>query len=365
MNRTALILFSVLVLACGGEDAAGGPQGAARPAIPVEAALAFTDTVVDVLTANGSVQPLQQIQLSPDIAGRVTGILFREGSSVVKGAPLVKIDDAELKAQVARAEADRDLARQSLERTRDLLAKKAAAPADFERAEAAARSAEASLDLLEVRLERTTVRAPFGGVVGERLVSLGDYVTTQTPLLTLQTVSPQRITFQVPERYAEVVKKGQEVTFQVAAIPGKTFTAKVDFVDPVVTLPGRTIQVKALAPNRDGELQAGMFVEARLATATRDNATVVPEDAIAPAAGSSHVWVVQDGKATRREVTLGVRTPGFVEIRSGVEPGEEVVVGGTDKMYEGAQVKTTVIERRPRGARETPPAAAPLGATGG
>ena len=228
--------------------------------MPVEAAVARTDTVVDAILATGQIEALQSIELRPDIEGRIAEILIREGSPVQKGAALFKVDDAELTAQVARAEADRDLARQSLARTRDLLGQKASSQAELERAEATARSNDAQLALLKVRLDRTTVRAPFAGVAGQRFVSLGDYVTTDTRLLALQTVSPQRASFQVPERYADQLKPGQVVTFRVAALPGKEFTGRVDFVDPVVQLPGRTILVKAVVPNPRRELQAGMFV---------------------------------------------------------------------------------------------------------
>ncbi|MEO5826152.1 MAG: efflux RND transporter periplasmic adaptor subunit [Gemmatimonadales bacterium] len=183
-------------------------------------------------------------------------------------------------------------------------------------------------------------------------MSIGDYVTPASELLTLQTVSPQRATFTVPERYASVLKRGQRVTFQVAALPGRTFAATVDFVDPVVSLPGRTITVKAVAPNPGGMLQAGMFIEARLATATRTAATVIPEEAVSPTAAAAVVWVVQDGKAIRRTVELGVRTPGFVEVTRGIDAGDQVIVGGLDRLSEGAAVRATVVERRPQRARE-------------
>lgn len=322
------------------------------PPTAVEVAAAIQDTVVDAIVATGGIEALQQIALRPEVDGRVTALQFREGQRVDSGTPLLKIDDAELRAEVERARADRDLARQALERTRQLLAERAAAPADLERAEAQARIAQATLELLELRLDRTTVRAPFAGVVGQRRVSIGDYVTPQRELLMLQTVSPVRAVFTVPERYAADLRVGQQVTFRVAAIPGRDFTAQVDFVDPVVTLPGRTITVKALAPNRDGALQPGMFIEVRLATAVRGDATVIPEEAIAPAAAGSFVWSVVDGKATRREVELGVRVPGFVEVRRGLEVGELVIIGGIDKVFEGAPVAPTVVERVPRGVRE-------------
>ncbi len=186
-----------------GEGGAGGPGGGGPPAMPVEAAAARADTVVDAILATGQIEAMQSIELSPDVEGRVVRILVREGSPVAAGTPLFKIDDAELRAQVAQLEADRDLARQSLARTRDLLSQKASSQSELERADATMRSTEAQLDRLKVRLARTLVRAPFAGVVGQRFVSLGDYVTSDTRLAALQTVSPQRAAFQVPERYAE------------------------------------------------------------------------------------------------------------------------------------------------------------------
>ena len=347
------LLLGAAAVACNGAEgkskgaAAGAGGGGGMPPMPVEVVAARSDTVVDAILATGQIEAMQSVELRPDIEGRIAEILVREGAAVARGAPLFKVDDAELRAEVARAEADRDLARQSLARTRELLDQKASSQSELEHAEATSRSTEAQLALLKVRLDRTVVRAPFGGVAGERHVSVGDYVTTSTPLVMVQTVSPQRASFQVPERYADQLKVGQQVTFRVAALVGREFTGRVDFVDPLVQLPGRTITVKALVPNPRRELQAGMFIEVRLATAVRPQAVIIAEDAVLPIQGSSFVWVVQNGKATRRQVELGVRTPGLVEVRSGVEAGEEVVVGGQERLAEGAPVQPKVIDRTP------------------
>ena len=365
----SLLLSSLVVGLAGCDKADGQPKGeggaaqggGAAPPMPVEVVVARADTVVDAIIATGQIEAVQSVELRPDIEGRVAQILVREGREVSRGTPLFKVDDAELRAEVDRAEAERDLARQSLARTRDLLGQKASSQSELERAEATARSTEAQLELLKVRLERTTVRAPFAGVVGQRFVSLGDYVTTSTRLAAIQTVTPQRATFQVPERYADRLKVGQRVTFRVAALPGKEFVGRVDFVDPIVQLPGRTILVKAEVPNPRRELQSGMFIEVRLATAVRPNAVIIAEDAILPLQGASFVWVAANGKAVRRQVELGVRTPGFVEARSGVEAGEQVVVGGQERLSDGAPVAPKVMDRTPR--RGTEDTAAPGGAT--
>ena len=336
--------------------ATGGPP--AMPPMPVDVDTARRQSVVDAVRATGRIEAVNAIELRPDEQGRITQLLFREGQSVAAGTPLVKIDDAMLKAQAERAKADRDLATQQLERVRRLRAQNAASPADLERVEAAARSADASLALLELQIERSTVRAPFAGAIGQRFVSVGDYVTPATRLLTLQTVNPQRAVIEVPERYAVLLRPGQIVEFTVAAQEGRTHRARVDFIDPVVQTEGRTILVKASAPNPGGQLKPGMFIEARLATATRANAIVVPEDAVQPMRSANVIWAVVDGKASRRVVTLGVRSAGVVEVVSGVQAGEIVVVGGLERMGEGAPVAP-----RPRG--QAGPSATPDSAAKG
>ena len=346
----AVLLLLAAPAACKkANSAAGGGPGGGGFAMPVEVAAAIRDTVVDAIAATGQIEAVQSVELRPEVDGRIVEILVREGQQVDAGTGLFKVDDAELKAQVARAEADRDVAQRNLERTKQLIVQNASSQADLERADAGYRSAQASYDLLKTRLDRTIVRAPFGGVVGRRLVSIGTYVNPQTPLITLQSVNPQHAAFNVPERYADRLRRGQLVSFHVAAIPGKNFSGEVVFVDPVVELPGRTILIKARVPNSEHELQAGMFIEARLATNIRPNAVVVPEDALLPMQGATFVWVVKDGKATQRQVTVGVRTAGWAEVQSGVEAGDQVVVGGLERLFPNAPVMARVVERH-RGA---------------
>ncbi len=351
-------ILALLLLAACKAKAAGPGAGGGMPPMPVEVAVAQRDTVVDAIGATGQIESIQAIDLRPEVEGRIVDILVREGQEVDQGTPLFKVDDAELKAQVARAAADRDLARQALERTKQLREQNATSAADLERAEATARGADASLDLLQVRLDRSVVRAPFGGVVGRRYVSQGDYVNSASKLTALHSVNPQYAVLDVPERYADQLKRGQLVSFQVAALPGRNFSGEVVFVDPTVELPARTILIKARVPNPRRELASGMFIEARLATSIRPNAIVVPEDALLPMQGATYVWVIKDGKADRRQVTLGVRTAGWAEIvGGGIEVGDQVVVGGLERLFPGAAVMPQVVERH-RGAptAETPPA---------
>lgn len=332
--------FALAVAAACGGDGGASEGGGEAPATPVRAALVTTDTVVDEIRATGEIEAIQSIELQPEVSGRLVEILVREGTEVRRGTGLFRVDDAELRAEVDRLEAEMELAEQALARTRELLERDASSAADLESAEATARSTRAQLELQRTRLSRTVVRAPFGGIVGERFVSLGDYVTPPTPLTTLQTVDPQRASFQVPERYAQDLAEGQTVEFSVAALPDRQFTGTVDFVDPRVRLPGRTITVKAVAQNPERILKPGMFVEARLATQVRPNALVVPEEAILPLAGTNFVWAITDeGTADRIEVELGVRVPGSVEVRGGLSPGQRVVTRGHAMLFPGSRVQ--------------------------
>ncbi len=361
----AAILTLPLLAACGDADASGEGGGfggdGSPPGMPVRVAEASTDTVVDAILATGEIEAVQSVELRPEVSGRLIRILVPEGTFVGRGRALFKVDDLELKALVAQLEAQRDLAQQALQRTTDLLARNASSAADLEQAETNARSTQAQLDLQQIRLSRTVVRAPFAGIVGERFVSLGDYVSNATRLTTLQTVDPQRAVFQVPERYAEKLAPGQEMTFSVAAVPDRRFSGIVDFVDPLVQLPGRTITVKAQVPNPDGLLRRGMFIEARLAIDVRPNAVIVPEDALLPLQGKIFIWTVtSEGTASRKEVEIGVRMPGFAEVVSGVEAGESVIVGGVEMLGEGSPV----MPLPPAGAGMPPGADGAEGAAG-
>src|SRR5438094_6152526 len=222
----AVLLLLAAPAACKkANSAAGGGPGPGGFAMPVEVAAAIRDTVVDAIAATGQIEAIQSIELRPEVSGRITDILVREGQEVADGTPLFKVDDAELKAQVAQAEAERQLARQALERTKQLIAQNASSTSDLEQAEAKSRGSDANYDLLKTRLDRTVVRAPFGGVAGRRLVSIGTYVSPQTSLITLQSVNPQHASFDVPERYAGRLRLGTLVSGAEAAVTWQKFSS--------------------------------------------------------------------------------------------------------------------------------------------
>src|SRR2546430_11408105 len=224
MSYRSLAVLLVLAAASNRPKAAAPGGAGGMPPMPVEVSAVIRDTVVDAIAATGQIEAVQSIELRPEVQGRIIDILVREGQPVDAGTALFKVDDAELKAQVAQADAERQLARQALERTKQLMAQHASSTSDLEQAQARSQGADANYDLLKTRLDRAGVRAPFAGVVGRRLVSIGSYVGNQTALITLQSANSSDATFPVAERVAGPSGRGQLVSFQVAALPGKNFS---------------------------------------------------------------------------------------------------------------------------------------------
>ncbi len=348
-TRAALAGLAALALACGGgaDEADGGPD-----ATPVEAAVARLDTLSLEVRAVGSLEADAQVEVKPETDGHVTSIHFREGERVEEGDVLVRLDENKLQAQVeaARATVQRtraeveNLAR-SVERNDSLLARGAISEQAFddlqtEYASARARleEARANLNLAEQRLEDATVRAPFGGRVGARSFDRGDYLRIGDPMFTVVDDQPLEIGFSVPERYLGQLDRGSPVSLTVRSMPGRTVRGEVSFVSPYVDPQSRTVSMKARVPNPGSELRAGQFADVRLQLESRP-AVVVPEAAVVPREGGNVAFVVEGGEARRREVRTGARRPGLVEVLSGVEAGDTVVVAGQQNLQEGSAVE--------------------------
>ena len=353
--------------------AAKGPGGPGAGPVPVEVVVAATRPLREEVSAVGSVRGNESVVLKPEIAGRVARIAFAEGQRVRKGAVLVELD-----ARVARAEADQaraqfELAKSQFARTQDLAAKSFVSSSAQDQAASNLAVAEAAYALAQARLDRYLLRAPFDGTLGLRTVSVGDYVKDGAELVSLEDTSSVRIDFRLPERYVGQVGAGRAIEFTVDALPGKVFTARVDAVDSQVDANGRSLLVRARAPNEAGQFKGGMFARVRVQLGERANAVVLPEEALVPSATGQVVFKVVDGKAVRTPVTVGLRREGQVEILAGVTPGETIVSAGQIRLQrDGLPVR--VVDGAAKGAESTPaakaepatakPAAAPAAAPG-
>ena len=299
------------------------------------------------LNAIGTVAAVQGVTVSADLPGVVEQILFDSGRSVSQGDVLVRLDTKQERAQLAAAEAQRDLARLELDRAKDLYAKQIVAQSALDNASAQAKQAEARIAEIRATIDRKTIRAPFGGVLGIREVNLGQYLAGGAPIVSLQALRPAYVNFSVPQQEMGMLTIGApiEVTSESLQSPE---AGRVTALDSVVDEATRNIRVQAVFENRSGHLRPGMFVQAQLAREGKVHAVTVPASAIAYAPFGDSVFIVKmitdkDKAKTYRGVRqqfvkLGGSRGDQVALLSGVKPGEEVVTSGVFKLRPGAAV---------------------------
>jgi membrane fusion protein (multidrug efflux system) len=327
--------------ASGAAAAAGPGARESRPAF-VSIAPVRLERVSQKLEALGNARANESVEVTSKTSNVVSSVTFRDGERVRKGQLLVRLDDSQQRADVAAAEAAVAESERLYNRSRELMSTEALSRAQFDQLEATLKANRARLAAANARLEDTVIRAPFGGRVGLRRVSVGTLISPGDVITTLDDTSVIKLDFSVPENFLSTLREGLAVRATAPAFPGRAFTGKVASIDSRVDLNTRSVTVRALLTNEDGALRPGMFLNVSLANDERE-ALVIPEEALTPEAERQFVFVVSDGKAERREVRIGGRRPGSVEVLAGLSAGERVVVEGTQKVRDGATVRTTEI----------------------
>jgi membrane fusion protein, multidrug efflux system len=307
-------------------------------AVPVELAAAREDVLRRRIEAVGTTLARQAVDVVPLTSGRVASIDFEPGERVAKGAVLVQLDDEIEKAEVAEAAAGLREAELAFERATKLRTNNTVAQATVDDLKAARDGAQARLDGAARHLADRTVRAPFAGIVGLRRVDVGARVDDATVLTTLDDLSEVEVDFAVPEIFYGAIAPGQTVSAQSVAFGERRFEGKVTTIDSRIDRVGRSFRVRAILPNPDLTLPAGMFMHVELTLAER-RAVTIPEEAVVAEGATTFVFTTEDGRARRREVELGQRDLGRVEVRSGLEAGEQVVASGLQRLRDGAAVQ--------------------------
>ena len=342
------------------QKTAGAPMGA-PPAVTVEAVKVVTASMPQTITAVGSLRSDESITVRPEVAGRISAILFNEGQRVGKGATLVKLDPSINEAEVEQARANLKLAKSKFDRAVDLAKSNFISGQARDEAENNLRVAEAAVQLAAAKLAKTEIKAPFSGIIGLRVVSIGDYVKEGADVVNLEAIDPLKVDFRVPEIYLKQVQVGQPLEVSLDALPGKTYEGKVFAINPLVDATGRSIVIRAQVKNADTALRPGMFARVRLITRDQREALVVPEQAIVPQGDEQYVFKIVDGKALRAKVAVGRRRDGKVEILAGLGGGDTVVSAGQLKLRDGVQVAVAgngVSAIAGESASEAPPPAA-------
>jgi membrane fusion protein (multidrug efflux system) len=307
--------------------------------MPVEVADAKTQKVTDRFEALGSIEAIESITVVSEIDGAVTALPFEEGAFIRRGGLIAHLDDSQLSAEAARAEALRAQSQVRYERVKAVVDQKAGTPQDLDDAAAELKVAEANLAVAKARLSKTLVKAPFDGIIGARKVSVGTFLRPGQAITELANIDNIRVDFSAPERYLALLQRGAEVAVSTTAYPGYAVTGTIIAIEPVLDSATRSARIVSRLPNPGRKFRPGMSATVAAVLAERANAVTIPNEAVFANGSQSFVFVVNpDSTAKRIAVTLGTRLADVVEVAQGLEAGARVVRAGHQKLFEGAHV---------------------------
>ena len=313
---------------------AGG--GGGRP-LNVNGLIIKEQSLSDDIFLNGRLMPDEEVNLSFETSGKIIKIYFVEGSFVNKGQLLAKVNDEQFQAQLKRLESQTQLAEDRVSRQSALLLKDAVSKEALEQVKTELAILNADIELVKANIRQTELRAPFDGVIGLRQVSEGSYASPSTAIAKLTKLSPLKIDFSVNERYAADIKKGTKLSFNVDG-DMKTYDASVYATESQVDAGTFSLSVRALYPNQKGELSPGRFVRIQLKQKEIHHAIVIPTEAIIPEMGVDKVYLYKSGKSQPVEVQKGLRTDAGVQIISGLQLGDTLIISGTLQLRMGLSV---------------------------
>ncbi|MFI5446184.1 efflux RND transporter periplasmic adaptor subunit [Polaromonas sp. UC242_47] len=326
---------------------AGGDAANGKP-VTVEAARVELTRLVDDAQAVGSLRSRRGVVLRPEVSGRITQLNFTDGQRVHKGQVLVQFDDQLQLAQVQQSQAELSIARANQKRNEELVAQNFVSQRSLDESAANLQVAEAKLSLAKATAARLKIVAPFDGIAGIRLVNVGDYLKDGSDIVNIEDIEAIYVDFRLPERFHSKVKRDQTAVLDIDALPGRSYTAQIQAIDPLIDANGRSVGIRACIDNRQLQLRPGMFARVNTVFGVRENARVIPEEAIVPQGGKQFVIKLLEGpngqtrKTQRVEVKVGLRSPGKVEILQGLEAGDLIVATGQQRVQRDGTLVTVV-----------------------
>ena len=364
MKRLVLAVAAIAVLAGAGmywkhrsapaiEKAAEPAKGKGGGAVPVKTAKVVTGSISEEVSAVGTLLANESVMIRPVRDGRITAIHFTEGNVVRKGDRLVSLDSADIEAQLAAISSELTLNRSRMKRAAELYEKKFISGQALDDAKEALNQSVARQAEVQARLEKSFVVAPFEGVAGLRQVSPGAYVKAGQDVARFEGIGSLKLDFRIPELYLGRIRQHQEVLTRVDAFPGESFRGEIYAIEPSVDEQTRTVLLRARVANPGARLKPGMFSRIVLVLETRENAVLVPEQALVPQGKDRFVFRVADGRAQMTKIELGLRRPGEVEIRDGLKAGDTIVLDGQLRLRDGVAVTVVADKPAPAAAAET------------
>lgn len=311
---------------------------AKKPATVVYGKILESQEFADNLTLSGTLEANEEIELRTEVSGVVEQINFEEGGLVSKGQALVKVNDIELRAQLRQVQTAQGLSSENARRAKLLLEKEAISQEEFDVANAEYKSAQAQVQLIQAQISKTTIRAPFSGKIGLRSISKGSYISPTTLIAKLVNTSQLKITFSIPEKYAQTMKVNQSLTFTTSGSK-EIYNAKIYAIEPTIETESRTLKIRAITENKDGKLIPGTFANVSLPLAKLENALLVPTEALIPIQNGKKIFVSENGKAKEIIVETGARTDRDILITSGLKIGDTILTSGVMTLKNGSPVK--------------------------
>jgi membrane fusion protein (multidrug efflux system) len=326
-----------------GNSKSGQPVSSSRDQAPsVRTYVVHPEKLGAKVVTVGTILSNEEVDLRSEISGKVVKLFFKEGSTVKKGAVLVKLNDAEQQAQLLRAQHRQTLAELSENRQQQLFERKLSSQEEYDSAITELNIVKADVQLINAQIDKTEIRAPFDGAIGLRYVSEGSYISPTTRIATLQDNSSVKVDFALPEKYAVAIKPGDKITFTIQG-SSRTFNGTVYALDSKIDQATRTLHLRALCPNNDGALIAGAFANVEVVFKEKE-ALVVPPEALIPELKGHKVFVYKDGKAVSRSVETGIRTDQSIEITNGLQPGDSLITSAILQLRDGMAVRPAQSE---------------------
>jgi membrane fusion protein (multidrug efflux system) len=340
---TAIVLLGIVVYL----NKCKSPQQGLPQSIKSQQPLLVTGIIASAgifeekIYSSGTILANDEVEIRNEIAGKITAIVFKEGTRVKKGDLLLTLFDDDLRAQVKKLELQKELNQKAVERQSDLLKVSGISQQDYELTINQLHSTEADLEIIRSQLSKTQIRAPFDGIIGLKSVSRGAYLAMNTQIATIQTLDPVKLDFSLPERYKPMIEENSEIHFTTESTEGM-FTGKIYAFEPKIDLKTRSVLVRAICENKDFKLFPGAFAHIEIPLQKISDAILIPTQALIPELKGQKVFISKNGKAEKVDVITGVRNDSAIRITSGIRAGDTVLITGLMQAKPGSAIQVKI-----------------------
>jgi len=345
----AVVLTAIFIIpriGSAGKEGAANNKGAGQLVnipLSVKGLIVATQNISNSISSIGTALASEEVEIRSETSGRVTNISFKEGSHVSKGQLLVKINDSELQAQLSKAKTRLKLLQDREDRQRVLYEKQFTSKEDYDVALNELNALKSDIELLNVQIFKTEIRAPFNGKIGIRNISEGAYVSPSIIIANLQNLSQIKIDFTIPEKYATLIKLNDNIKFKPTS-ENEYLNGKVFAIEPKINTTTRTILVRGIYSNSGNKIVPGSFVDVKLELQKINNAVLIPSYALIPDIRSDMIFVFRGGKAIQQMVETALRTESNVQITKGINPGDTIITTGILQLKNNMKVKISSLE---------------------